>query len=147
MLNWPLVSHVIISPLRIPYLRLNIVLIITLTVAMLGLMYGWSDVTICKKERFFRPIYKSESKFLSERINAAKAKVSPQDMPAKMVWSFFGLLGQSSCKEVRIPRVAISSLFLERTHQLRYIRENQETDRTLERGLRRFISYRRRLRK
>ena len=98
MLNWPLVSHVIISPLRIPYLRLNIVLIITLTVAMLGLMYGWSDVTICKKERFFRPIYKSESKFLSERINAAKAKVSPQDMPAKMVWSFFDFWGKALAK-------------------------------------------------
>ena len=62
--------------------------------------YVWnrSDVTICKKERFFRPIYKSESKFLSERINAAKAKVSPQDMPAKMVWSFFDFWGKALAK-------------------------------------------------
>ena len=61
-------------------------MIITLTVAMLDLMYGIEAMLrYVKKKDFFHPIYKSESKFLSERINAAKAKVSPQDMPAKMV--------------------------------------------------------------
>ena len=59
------------------------ILIITLTVAMLWILVE-NDV-LRYVLRFFRPIYKSESKFLSERINAAKAKVSPQDMPAKMV--------------------------------------------------------------
>ena len=74
-------SHVII------FLNSNLrFLIITLTVAMLE--FQWNRIAMLryvKKKDFFHPIYKSESKFLSERINAAKAKVSPQDMPAKMV--------------------------------------------------------------